>query len=48
MIAAVERYLAVRRRGGFALTNTKDLLRGSVAYASAQGDRVVRTTTVVA
>lgn len=28
MIAAVETYLAVRRLGGFALSNTEYLLRG--------------------
>lgn len=48
MITAVETYLAVRRLGGFALSNTEYLLRSFVAYASTQGDAVVRTTTVVA
>lgn len=48
MIAAVETYLAVRRLGGFALSNTEYLLRSFVAYASAQGDAVVRTARVVA
>ncbi|HUH08334.1 MAG TPA: tyrosine-type recombinase/integrase [Egibacteraceae bacterium] len=48
MIAAVEGYLAVRRLGGFALSNNEYLLRSFVAYASAQGEAVVRTATVVA
>ena len=48
MIAAVEGYLAVRRLGGFALSNNEYLLRSFVAYASAQEEAVIRTTTVVA
>ena len=48
MIAAVESYLAVRRLGGFALSNTEYLLRSFVVHASAQGDAVVQTATVVA
>ena len=48
MIAAVEGYLAVRRLGGFTLSNNEYLLRSFVAYASAQREAVIRTTTVVA
>lgn len=48
MIAAVEGYLAVRRLGGFTLSNNEYLLRSFVAYASAQGEPLIRTTTVVA
>jgi len=48
MIAAIEGYLAVRRLGGFTLSNNEYLLRSFVAYASAQGEAVIRTATVVA
>ncbi len=47
MIAAVETYLAVRRLGGFALSNTEYLLRSFAAYAGAHGEAVVRTATVI-
>jgi len=47
MIAAVDTYLAVRRLGGFALSNTEHLLRSFAAYAGAHGEAVVRTTTVI-
>ena len=48
MIAAVEGYLAVRRLGGFTLSNNEYLLSSFVAYASAHEEAVVRTATVVA
>lgn len=47
MIAAVETYLAVRRLGGFALSNNEYLLRSFAAYAGAHGEAVVRTATVI-
>jgi hypothetical protein len=47
MIAAVEAYLAVRRLGGFALSNTEYLLRSFSAYAGAHGEAVIRTATVI-
>jgi integrase len=47
MIAAVETYLAVRRLGGFALSNNEYLLRSFAAYAGAHGEPVVRTATVI-
>lgn len=47
MIAAVEAYLAVRRLGGFALSNTEYLLRSFAAYAGAHGEAVIRTATVI-
>lgn len=48
MIAAVEAYLAVRRLGGFTLSNNEYLLCSFVAYASAHEEAIVRTATVVA
>jgi integrase/recombinase XerD len=47
MIAAVETYLAVRRLGGFALSNTEYLLRSFAAYAGEHNEAVVRTATVI-
>lgn len=47
MIAAVETYLAVRRLGGFALSNTEYLLRSFASYARAHGDAMIRTATVI-
>jgi integrase len=47
MIAAVDTYLAVRRLGGFALSNNEYLLRSFAAYAGAHGEAVVRTATVI-
>jgi integrase len=47
MIAAVDTYLAVRRLGGFALSNTEYLLRSFAAYAGAHDDVVIRTATVI-
>jgi integrase len=47
MIVAVDTYLAVRRLGGFALSNTEYLLRSFAAYAGAHGEAVVRTATVI-
>lgn len=47
MIAGVDTYLAVRRLGGFALSNTEYLLRSFAAYAGARGEAVTRTATVI-
>jgi len=47
MIAAVDTYLAVRRLGGFALSNTEYLLRSFAAYAGAYGEAVIQTATVI-
>jgi integrase/recombinase XerD len=46
--AAIDAYLAVRRLGGFALSNDTYLLQSFAAYAQHRGERVVRTATVVA
>ena len=48
MIAAVETYLALRRRTGFALSNNECLLRSFAALAGDRGEGVVRTATLLA
>jgi integrase/recombinase XerD len=44
MIAAVEKYLAVRRTAGFALSNTEYLLRSFAAFAAVEQQTHIRTT----
>lgn len=48
MIAAVERYLSLRRRAGFALTNTEYLLRSFTRFARDRDESVIRAATVLA
>ena len=48
MIAAVETYLALRRRAGFTLSNTECLLRSFARFARDHEESVIRTTTVLA
>ena len=48
MIAAVETYLALRRRAGFTLSNTEYLLRSFARFARDREESVIRTTTVLA
>jgi integrase len=45
--AAVDTYLAGRRAAGFQLTDHEGILRDFARFASAQGDAVVRTRTVL-
>jgi integrase len=48
MIAAVEGYLALRRRAGFTLSNTECLLRSFAGFARDRAESVIRPTTVLA
>jgi integrase/recombinase XerD len=48
VIAAVETYLALRRRAGFTLSNTECLLRSFARFARDREESVIRTTTVLA
>jgi integrase/recombinase XerD len=48
VIAAVETYLALRRRAGFTLSNTECLLRSFAQFARDHEESVIRTTTVLA
>jgi len=48
VIAAVETYLALRRRAGFTLSNTECLLRSFARFAHDRKESVIRTTTVLA
>ena len=48
MRQAIEAYLAVRRAGGFALTNDDHLLHSYARFAAERGESRVRTATAVA
>jgi integrase len=47
MMTAVEAYLALRRTGGFAMSNAEYLLRSFARFAAARGERHVRATTLI-
>jgi len=47
MIAAIDRYLALRRSAGFVLSNAQYLLRSFAAFAADRQQRHVRTATVI-
>ena len=47
MIAAVESYLAVRRAGGFTLSNTEYLLRSFAGFATELKQPHVRSATAI-
>jgi integrase len=47
MIAAIDRYLALRRSAGFVLSNAQYLLRSFAAFATDRQQRHVRTATLI-
>lgn len=47
MIAAIDRYLALRRSVGFVLSNAQYLLRSFAAFAADRQQRHIRTATVI-
>ena len=47
MIAAIDRYLALRRCAGFVLSNAQYLLRSFAAFAADHQQRHIRTATVI-
>jgi integrase len=47
MIAAVENYLALRRTGGFVLSNAEYLLRSFATFAADRQEQHIRTATVI-
>ena len=47
MMAAIDRYLALRRGAGFALSNAQYLLRSIAAFAADRRERHIRTATVI-
>jgi integrase/recombinase XerD len=47
MMAAVDKYLALRRSAGFVLSNAQYLLRSFAAFAADRQEQYIRTATVI-